>query len=133
MPWNTADLRSEFAVGRVSEWLAATLEMWCPRKGVAGSSPVPSASEDVTLLGVTTRKFRTGHRLWRPVSVIVPCKLVSTGTRRRQAEWHHSWHLSEKLGAIVGTFSVAELGKFLADLRQASKMPEPVFARPSIG
>jgi hypothetical protein len=28
---------------RVSEWLAATLEMWCPANGVAGSSPVPSA------------------------------------------------------------------------------------------
>ena len=30
---------------RVSEWLAATLEMWCPSNGVAGSSPVPSATK----------------------------------------------------------------------------------------
>ena len=30
---------------RVSEWLAATLEMWCPFPGVAGSNPVPSAEE----------------------------------------------------------------------------------------
>ena len=33
---------------RVSEWLAATLEMWCPSNGVAGSSPVPSASKPLT-------------------------------------------------------------------------------------
>jgi hypothetical protein len=81
-----------------------TLEMWCPSNGVAGSSPVPSASEVVMLLGITSRKPRTGRQLRRPVSVMVPCKSVPTATRRVRAGWHHSWHLSEKLGTTVGTF-----------------------------
>ena len=32
-----------FPSWRVSEWLAASLEMRCPLTGVAGSTPVPSA------------------------------------------------------------------------------------------
>ena len=39
-------------------------------------TPVPSASEIVTQLGVTSRKLRTGRQLRRPVSIMVPFFII---------------------------------------------------------
>ena len=49
---------------RVSEWLAATLEMWCPSNGVAGSSPVPSALDQTAIASIVITRACGGVFHW---------------------------------------------------------------------
>src|SRR5262245_62193142 len=83
---------------RVSEWLAATLEMWCPARGCGFESRALRSSKPLFFNGFCAQApngSRVAATCFRALSVQI-------GAERCQAtrtERHHSWHPFDNLGA----------------------------------